>query len=122
MDMSGLAHGRFRSVSEGASVDAESMATALIENRESLVRWVDQYINELYELRTMLASEDEKGLEHVLGEAHTARVEWTTPEGAEDAYLRSELRQAIGDSPPTKALMGTYLTEKIFRRKERGSR
>jgi len=121
-DMSGLAHGRFRSVSDGASVDAESMATALIENRESLVRWVDQYINELYELRTMLASEDEKALEHALGEAHTARVEWTTPEGAEDAYLRSELRQAIGDSRPTKALMGTYLTEKIFRRKERGSR
>ena len=43
---------------------------------------------------------------------------------AEDARLRAELRQAITDSRPSQALMGTYLTEKlrpaISRRVEQG--
>jgi prephenate dehydrogenase len=123
-DMSGLAHGRFRSVSEGVAADTELLASALIENRQSLVRWVDQYMNALYDLRTMLASNDEAGLEQALGEAHAARLEWITPDGgsAEDINLRAELRQAITDSRPTQALMGSYLTEKLFRRKARGNR
>jgi prephenate dehydrogenase len=123
-DMSGLAHGRFRSVSEGVAADTELLAATLMENRTSLVRWVDQYMNALYDLRTMLASEDEEGLEEVLNETHAARLEWVTPEGesVEDADLRAELRQAISDSRPSNALMGSYLTEKIFRKRERGGR
>jgi prephenate dehydrogenase len=123
-DMSGLAHGRFRSVSEGVDAEAETMASALITNRQSVVRWIDQYINALYDLRTMLASEDESGLERALSEAKAARLEWAMPDSAsvDDANLRLELRQAISDSRPTQALMGSYLTEKLFRKRERGSR
>jgi prephenate dehydrogenase len=122
-DMSGLAHGRFRSVSEGVEADTEMLATTLMDNRESLVRWIDLYMNALYDLREMLASEDEAGVEQVLSEAHAARLDWLTPEGSEaDARLRAELQQSITDSRPAQALMGTYLTEKIFRKKERGDR
>ena len=55
-------------------------------------------------------------------EANKARRAWADPDvaDADDARLRSELREAINDSRPSQALMGTYLTEKIFRRKERG--
>src|SRR5262249_2621429 len=98
-------------------------ATALMENRESLVRWIDLYMNALYDLREMLASEDEAGVEGVLSETHAARLDWLTPEGNEaDSRLRAELQQSITDSRPAQALMGTYLTEKIFRKRERGDR
>jgi prephenate dehydrogenase len=123
-DMSGLAHGRFRSVSEGVDAEAAAMASALMENRQSVVRWIDQYMNALYDLRTMLTSENEGELARALGEAQAARLEWITPDSAsvDDANLRLELRQAISDSRPTQALMGSYLTEKLFRKRERGSR
>jgi prephenate dehydrogenase len=123
-DMSGLAHGRFRSMSEGVTADTEMLASTLMDNRQSLVRWIDQYINVLYDLRTMLESEDEAGLEQLLSETHAARLDWVTPDGGseEDDRLRAELRQAISESRPSQALMGTYLTEKLFRRKERGGR
>jgi prephenate dehydrogenase len=123
-DMSGLAHGRFRSVSVGVEADTELLAITLMDNRQSLVRWVDQYITALYDLRAMLENEDEDGLEKVLRETHAARLDWVTPDGGsdEDDKLRAELRQSINESRPAHALMGTYLTEKIFRRKERGGR
>ena len=121
-DMSGLAHGRFRSVSDAVGADAETLAAMLVDNSRSLVRWVDQYISALYDLRSMLAAEDEEGLKQVLGEMYAARLEWVTPDGASegDAKLRADLRQAITDARPSQALMGSYLTEKIFRRRERG--
>jgi prephenate dehydrogenase len=122
-DMSGLAHGRFRNISAGVEADSEMLATTLMDNRESIVRWIDLYMNALYDLREMLAGEDEAGVEKVLSETHAARLDWLTPEGTEaDARLRAELQQSIADSRPAQALMGTYLTEKIFRKRERGGR
>jgi len=122
-DMSGLAHGRFRSVSEGVEADTDLLTSSLMDNRESIVRWIDLYMNALYDLRDMLVKEDEAGIGQLLSEAQSARLDWLTPEGNEaDARLRAELQQSISDSRPAQALMGTYLTEKIFRKKERGDR
>jgi hypothetical protein len=72
-------------------------------------------------MRTLLASGDVEALVETLTEAGKSRSAWANPgeADAEDARLRSELRQAIQDSRPTQALMGTYLTERLFRRKER---
>ncbi|MEO8285358.1 MAG: prephenate dehydrogenase [Chloroflexota bacterium] len=124
IDMSGLAHGRFRSVSEGVAAQPELLASSLVDNRALLVRWVDQYMAALYDLRTLLANGNEEELGKILAETHAARLDWITPDsdGMDDARLRADLNQAISDSRPTQALMGSYLTERLFRKKERGSR
>jgi prephenate dehydrogenase len=122
-DMSALAHGRFRGVSEGVAYDPQTLADTLSQNRSLLLRWIDGYMNALYDLRTLLAGGDVDALLQHLTESNQARRAWADPDvaDAEDAQLRAELRQSINDSRPGQALMGTYLTEKIFRRKERGN-
>lgn len=121
-DMSALAHGRFRAVSEGVSYDPQTLADTLSQNSILLLRWIDGYMNALYDLRTLIEGGDIDALAATLTEANQARRAWADPDvaDADDARLRSELRDAINDSRPSQALMGTYLTEKIFRRKERG--
>ena len=121
-DMSALAHGRFRGVSEGVTYDPQTLADTLSQNRASLLRWIDGYMEALYDVRALLASGDVEALVDSLAEANASRQAWADPgeADAEDSRLRSELRQAIQDSRPSQALMGTYLTERLFRRKERG--
>lgn len=121
-DMSALAHGRFRGVSEGVAYDPQVLADTLSQNRASLLRWIDGYMEALYNVRSLLASGDMEALVVLFTEANTSRRAWADPgeKDAEEARLRTELRQAIQDSRPNQALMGTYLTERLFRRKERG--
>lgn len=120
-DMSALAHGRFRGVSEGVAYDPQLLADTLSQNRATLLRWMDGYMEALYDVRTLLATGDVEALVETLTEASNMRRAWADPDmaNAEDAQLRAELRQAIQDSRPGQALMGTYLTERLFRRKER---
>jgi prephenate dehydrogenase len=122
-DMSALAHGRFRGVSEGVAYDPETLVETLEQNRGLLLRWIDGYMQALYDIRALLASGDTAGLTSVVAEANSARRAWASPEeaDAEEARLRAELRQVINEARPSQALMGTYLTEKLFRRKERGN-
>jgi prephenate dehydrogenase len=120
-DMSGLAHGRFRGVSEGVAANPQVLAETLHQNRNLLVHWIDSYINALYELRTVINSGERDGLEKALGKAHSARAVWDAgDQSEEEARLHAELRQSISDARPSQALMGTYITEKLFRKRERG--
>jgi prephenate dehydrogenase len=121
-DMSALAHGRFREVSHGVGYDPRMLADTISQNRGPLLRWIDGYMEALYDVRTLLATGDVEALVEALAEANKSRRAWADPgeADAEDARLRTELRQAINESRPSQALMGTYLTEKLFRRKERG--
>jgi prephenate dehydrogenase len=121
-DMSALAHGRFREVSHGVGYDPQTLADTLSQNRGPLLRWIDGYMEALYDVRSLLATGDVEALVEALTETSKSRRAWADPgeADAEDARLRAELRQAISESRPSQALMGTYLTEKLFRRKERG--
>jgi prephenate dehydrogenase len=121
-DMSALAHGRFREASQGVAFDPQTLADTLSQNRAPLLRWIDGYMEALYDVRSLLANGDVEALVETLTESAKSRRAWADPgeADAEDARLRAELRQSINDSRPTQALMGTYLTEKLFRRKERG--
>jgi prephenate dehydrogenase len=121
-DMTALAHGRFRATTMGVEADPETLADMLVENRDNALRWLDAMVNALYDLRQTVSGGDVEEIARALTQAHDAREGWASPDASdnEDAKLRAELRQAISDTRPTNALMGTYLTEKLFRRKERG--
>lgn len=120
-DMSGLAHSRFRSVTEPLSANPETVEGALAGNRQALLRWVDQYLLALQDLRDMLASGNGDALLEALTEAHEARVAWAAEDEGNsplEAQLRADTRQAIDQSRLSRNLMGTYLTGKIFHRGE----
>ena len=121
-DMTALAHGRFRSATMGVEANPEVLADMLVENRDNTLRWLDSLSNALYDLRQTVSGGDVEEIARALTEAHDARDSWASPDSSseEDARLRADLKQAINDTRPTNALMGTYLTEKLFRRKERG--
>jgi prephenate dehydrogenase len=121
-DMTALAHGRFRATTMGVEADPDVLADMLVENRDNALRWLDSMLNALYDLRQTVSGGDVEEIARALTEAHEARDSWASPDAgsADEAKLRADLRQAINDTRPTNALMGTYLTEKLFRRKERG--
>jgi prephenate dehydrogenase len=121
-DMTALAHARFRSSTMGVEADPDLLADMLVENRDNALRWLDSLVNALYDLRQTVSGGDVEEIAKALTEAHDAREGWASPEASsvEEAKLRADLKQAINDTRPTNALMGTYLTEKLFKRKERG--
>ena len=121
-DMTALAHGRFRATTMGVEADPEVLADMLVENRDHVLRWVDALSNALYDLRQTVSGGDVEEIARALTAAHDARDSWASPNSSneDEARLRADLKQAINDTRPTNALMGTYLTEKLLRRKERG--
>lgn len=122
LDMSGLAHEQFRNVTEPLSADPTALRDILLSNRAALLRWIDQYLISIQEMRDLLAGDHSEELLTELQDAHEARATWAADEGSGDQAgdkLRAELKQAINDSRPSRNLMGTYLTEQLFRRKEK---
>jgi prephenate dehydrogenase len=120
-DMSGLAHGDFRSMADPLSADPVLLSDAIHNNRQSLVRWLDAYLIAVQEIRDLLAEDDRDALLTALTELHEAQTNWANPDAPDspENRQRAELQQAINDSRPSRNLMGTYLTERLFRRRDR---
>ncbi len=120
-DMSSFARDRFESATEPVSGDMRGMADALLSNHQSLVRWLDQYLIALHEMRGLLASNDHKALTSTLTNLQDAHDTWLNGEAgaADDDKLRAELREAINEARPGRSMMGSYLSERLFRKKER---
>ena len=53
-----LAGGLFERVSSGAEGDPDAMSESFLNNRDTLIHWIDSYLAQLKELRFMLAAED----------------------------------------------------------------
>lgn len=117
-DMSVFAGESFNSVSEPLADDPQLLADSMLQNRQALLRWVDQYMYALGDLREVLISGDRAALLDTLQRAHASQIGHANRDEKE-AELRNELRQAIGETNPMRGLMGGYLSERIFRKKEK---
>ena len=116
-DMSVFAGEQFDAVTDPLEADAERLTDDLLQNRQALVRWLDQYVLSMHELRDMLATGDRDALLQVLQRAHEAQASHSN-RSERDNELRSELRQAIQETHPVRGLMGSYISDRIFRKKE----
>jgi prephenate dehydrogenase len=77
-EMRKLAGSLFEQVSFGASGDLDSLRDSLLTNRETLIRWLDHYLAQLQQWRTLLAEEDisAEALAQKLDEAMVERRNW----------------------------------------------
>lgn len=79
-DLRKLAGHLFEQVSSGASGDPDSLKDNLLENRETLLYWLDFYILRLGDLRSMIVASEEvnEQLAQTLDKAIVTRLNWLT--------------------------------------------
>jgi prephenate dehydrogenase len=116
-DMSVFAGEQYDAVIEPLEADPERLTESLLQNRQALVRWLDQYILSMHELREMLARSNRDDLLDAMQRAHTSQASHSN-RNERDNELRSELRQAIQESHPVRGLLGGYISDRVFRKKE----
>jgi prephenate dehydrogenase len=68
-----LAASGFRDTSRVAASDAQMMIDVLLTNRDAIMRWLDQYLDELREVSSALHAGDEDALRERLGQAQELR-------------------------------------------------
>ncbi len=132
-DMQPFAQTSLRGITEPLAAAPEIITGALAGNRQVLIGWMDRYLEALYEMRDMLARQQEverngnngnaDALSNTIAEAHHARSEWLSDSavtGAQkDAMRRAEEREEINDARPGRTLMGGYLSDRIFKKKDK---
>ncbi|HKP54552.1 MAG TPA: prephenate dehydrogenase [Chloroflexia bacterium] len=127
-DMESFAQSGFKNATESLSAPPEIIAASLAGNRRVLLGWVDRYLLSLQEMRDMLAqgSElEESGdpISATLAEAHKTRRAWITESSVtgdeKNERLRAELHAEIDEARPTRYFMGSYLAERLFKKKEK---
>lgn len=126
-DMEPFARGGFKTSTAPLSTPPEMMAGALETNRRTLLGWVDRYMIALQELRDMLAESsgpnEDSAIFAALTEAQDSYRAWLSESSItadeKEAKLRAALREEIDDARPSRSLMGTYLSERIFRKREK---
>lgn len=121
-DMRGLAQGYYKTATEAASADPAALSDALLGNRQSLLRWIDQYQIALGEMRDIISRDDRSALLSVLSEARNAREDWVLQNkgvNVEEIERRAAMREAIEETSPARTLMGSALSNRFFRRKDK---
>jgi len=82
-DMKLLSASGFRDVSRLAAGSPEMHRDICISNRDSILRWLDEYAAQLQQFRVLLANEDEEQSAKLLdyfNQARDARADWATAE------------------------------------------
>ncbi|MEZ4572236.1 MAG: prephenate dehydrogenase/arogenate dehydrogenase family protein [Thermomicrobiales bacterium] len=80
-DMQQLSATGFQDVSRLAGGSAEMHRDICITNREAVTRWIDEAVDELREIRSLVATgtdESNEALLELFSEARDARAEWAT--------------------------------------------
>lgn len=75
-EMRKLAGSLFEQVSAGAVGDSDTLKDNFLSNRDNLVRWLDNYITQLNQLRALLADADSEELIQMLDKAVVERHNW----------------------------------------------
>lgn len=117
-DMSVFSNASFEGVAGTLAQEPGQVTGSMLQNRAALVRWVDEYLLALQELRDSLASSDEAFHSSLQGayEANSTRL----GRGEGDKKLQQELNRSISDASPMRGFMGSYLSDRIFRKRGGG--
>ena len=105
-DMRTLTATGFRDVSRLAAGSPTMYRDICLTNRESLLRWLDEYTAGLHEVRALLADqsdEEGKALEAYFARARDARADWATAERSD-----GELRQETEDELSKTSISGQF--------------
>jgi prephenate dehydrogenase len=123
-DMKTLTATGFRDVSRLAAGSPKMYRDICETNRDSILRWLDEYTASLRELRGLVADDDEAAgekLESYFNQAREARADWSTAERTDGQLLQdteSELNNLSLSSQFSQMLFGNLARR---RRPERSS-
>jgi prephenate dehydrogenase len=131
-DMSVFAREQFKQVAAPLSGDAEGLHAGLMNNRQAVLYWLDNYLLALQDLGDLLAKGDSEGLLALIKEAHNAHEGWVRMEREAadsddpmaarrvsiDEETREQLSQAIEDSKPGRRLLGRYIGDRVFGKRD----
>ncbi len=110
-DMKLLSASGFRDVSRLAAGSAEMHRDICQTNRESVLRWIDEYTANLQAFRAVLADEGEgqgKALHEFFTRARDARADWSTAERT-DGQLAQETESEL-----SKGAIGSQFGQMLF--------
>ena len=119
-DIAQVASGAYRDLSGPCAVDPANYSDLALYDKQSIVHWIDAFIRELYEIRTILSSDEDgkqEALDKVLTQAWEARNRWfvglaSTPqrmsERAVELPTSKESMQQLfmGDSETRRRILG----------------
>lgn len=113
-----LAGGLFEQVSSGASGDPDALKDEFLENSDTLVHWLDRYMDQLSELRALLTAED-KGEELVkkIDKAIVSRLDWQA-DYQKGRFIDSELAPPQIEKP---SFFNQLIGLGTFRKRRSGS-
>jgi prephenate dehydrogenase len=119
-DMKFLTAGGFRDVSRLAAGNADMQRDMIVTNRQPITRWLDQAIDELQHMRSLIAagsSEADETLLAIFNQARDARADWATSVRKDGELVQNtagELsKSSVGEQ------MNQMLFGSMFRRKPR---
>ena len=119
-DISQVASGAYRDLSHPCAGDPANYSDLALYDKQNIVQWIDAFIRELYEIRTILSSEEDgrqEALDKVLTQAFEARNRWhvglaSTPQRVSDRAVElptsKETMQQLfmGDSETRRRILG----------------
>ena len=100
-DISQLASTHYGDMTKFASNDPQATRDVLATNGESIVHWIDAFIHELYDIRSILVSDEPgrmKALEKICNSALLARNKWLTgavAPGSQQSIVRETLSSGV---------------------------
>jgi prephenate dehydrogenase len=122
-DIQQIAHSSFAGATEALGASSETLADAILDNREYLLGWLDRFLIALHESRDTLAAGDRATLVAELDEATSGYTAWTDktsePPEQREARARAETQTAINDARPSRNLLGSYISDRIFGKKDK---
>ena len=122
-DISQFASDAFSGTTESLLADPDAISDALIGNRQIILSWLDRYLIALQETRDLLASADRPTLTRELRGIHEEHAVWnekaTTPFEVSEARARAEAKNAIDASRPSRNVLGGYISNQLFGRRDK---
>jgi prephenate dehydrogenase len=119
-DIQQLAHSSFASATDALSANPRTLADSIYDNRQAVVGWLDRLLTSLQEVRDLLAAGDREGLLSEIETSNEGYAVWTEKASVsfeiQEERARAESKAAINDARPSRSLLGTYLSDRIFRR------
>ena len=107
-DMKTLTATGFRDASRLAAGSPAMYRDICLTNRDSVLRWLDEYTASLRELRALLESDEGPGLEAYFTRARDARADWATAERTDGALLQET------EDELSKTTLGSQFGQMLF--------
>jgi prephenate dehydrogenase len=109
-EMRKLAGGSFERVSVLVGQDPDALSSLLVSNRENLVRWLDEFVAALHEVRNLVSAGEQEPLAQYIDQAVVSRHQWL-----------QDRRDKFSEIKPVEVERGSFVRQLLLGGKRRRS-